>query len=118
MNALTLPEFEEPDVQEPQFIDVDMPFDAEEVERATCRKYVEQLTRSDMPIVAATCRQSECPVRERRAALATEHVFDPIDVDLPFSAAEVAMLTSPAYVAALGRSDMPVAGRWGQFASR
>jgi DNA-binding NtrC family response regulator len=37
-------------------------------------------------------------------------------VDIPFSAAEVTALTSEAYVAALGRSDMPVVGHWGQFA--
>ena len=129
---------------EPEIIDVDMPFNAKEVEQATSKKYVEQLTRSDVPIVAATpipapdycslgqrackkfakkgvCQQAECPIvtaekKKGRAAAATEYVFDPIDVDMPFSAAEVTALTSEAYVAALGRSDMPVAGRWGQFA--
>ena len=129
---------------EPEIIDVDMPFNAKEVEMATSKKYVEQLTRSDVPIVAATpipaadycslgqrsckkfakkgvCQQAECPIvtagkRKGRAAAATEYVFDPIDVDMPFSAAEVTALTSEAYVAALGRSDMPVVGHWGQFA--
>jgi DNA-binding NtrC family response regulator len=129
---------------ESDIIDVDMPFSAKEIEKATSRGYVEQLTRSDMPIVAAkpippadycslgqrsckkfatkgVCQQEECPIvtaekKKGRAAAATEYVFDPIDVDLPFSAAEVAALTSEAYVAALGRSDMPVTGHWGQFA--
>jgi DNA-binding NtrC family response regulator len=125
-------------------IDVDMPFNAKEIEKATSKAYVEHLTRSDMPIVAAkpalaedycilgqrsckkflkkgVCQQAECPIvtaekKKDRAAVATEYVFDPIDVDLPFSAAEVAALTSEAYVAALGKSDMPVVGHWGQFA--
>jgi DNA-binding NtrC family response regulator len=125
-------------------IDVDMPFSSKEIEKATSAKYVEQLTRSDMSIVAAqpipaadycalgqrackrflkkgACQQEECPIvtaekKKGRAAAATEFVFDPIDVDMPFSSAEVAALTSEAYVAALGRSDMPVTGHWGQFA--
>ena len=129
---------------EADIIDVDMPFSAKEIEKATSAKYVEQLTRSDMPIVAAQpipaadycslgqrsckkflkkgmCPQAECPIvsaekKKGRAAVATEFVFDPIDVDMPFSAAEVTALTSEAYVAALGRSDMPVVGHWGQFA--
>jgi len=129
---------------EQEMIDVDMPFSAKEIEKSTSKKYVEQLTRSDMPIVAAAplpaadycslgersckrfakkgmCQQDECPIvaadrKKGRAAAATEYVFDPIDVDLPFSASEVAALTSEAYVAALGRSDMPVTGHWGQFA--
>ncbi len=125
-------------------IDVDMPFSSKEIEKATSAKYVEQLTRSDMSIVAAqpipaadfcslgqrackrflkkgVCQQEECPIvtaenKKGRAAAATEFVFDPIDVDMPFSSAEVAALTSEAYVAALGRSDMPVTGHWGKFA--
>jgi len=147
MNPQTLPKIEGLNVSnsaEPEFIDVDMPFKAEEIEKATCRRYVEQLTRSDMPIVAArpvpaedycslgrrsckkflrkgVCRQAGCRItaaeqKKGRAAVATEHVFDPIDVDMPFSAAEVAALTSEAYVAALGPSDLPIVGRWGQFA--
>jgi len=136
---------EEPAVtDEEDIIDVDMPFSAKEIEKATSAAYVEHLTRSDMPIVAAKplppedycslgqrsckkfvkkgmCQQDECPIvtaekKKGRAAASTEYVFDPIDVDMPFSAAEVASLTSEAYVAALGRSDMPVVGHWGQFA--
>jgi hypothetical protein len=100
---------------EPELIDVDMPFDAKEVESATSGKYVEQLTRSDMVIVRCSkADRSRTAFRNIRAAVPTEHVFDPIDVDMPFSAAEVSALTSEAYVAALGPSDMPVAGRWGR----
>jgi DNA-binding NtrC family response regulator len=127
-----------------EIIDVDMPFDPKEIEKATSANYVDRLTRSDMPIVAAkplppedfcalgqrsckkfakkgVCQQEECPIvtaenKKGRAATATEYVFDPIDVDMPFSAAEVTALTSEAYVAALGRSDMPIVGHWGQFA--
>jgi DNA-binding NtrC family response regulator len=127
-------------------IDVDIPFSASEVESATSASYVEHLTRSDVtvaqaaaPMVAAdfcslgqrnckrflkkgVCQQEECPLvvaekkKEGRAAVATAHVFDPIDVDMPFSASEVAALTSEAYVAALGPGDMPIVGHWGQFA--
>jgi DNA-binding NtrC family response regulator len=133
----------EPD-PENEVIDVDMPFNPKEIEKATSANYVEHLTRSDMPIVSAQpavaadycelgkrsckkflkkgpCQQDECPIvtaekKKGRAAVATEYVFDPIDVDMPFSAAEVAALTSEAYVASLGRSDMPITGYWGQFA--
>jgi DNA-binding NtrC family response regulator len=127
-----------------ELIDVDMPFKVKELEKATSASYVERLTRSDMPIVAVkpmpaedfcllgqrsckkflkkgVCQQEECPIvtaekKKGRAAAATEYVFDPIDVDLPFSAAEVTALTSEAYVAALGPSDMPVVGHWGRYA--
>jgi hypothetical protein len=114
MRSQTLLKNEEVKVREPEFIDVDMPFDAKEVEEATSKGYVEHLTRSDMPIVPA--RPVIAAYRKRiRAAVPTEHVFDPIDVDMPFSAAEVTELTSEAYVAALGPSDMPIVGHWGKF---
>ena len=135
---------EEPETASDEILDVDMPFNVKELEKATSKSYVERLSRSDMPIVAAkpipaedfcslgqrsckkfmkkgVCQQDECPIvtaekKKGRAAAATEYVFDPIDVDMPFSLAEVTALTSEAYVAALGRSDMPVMGHWGQFA--
>ena len=61
----------------------------------------------------------ECPIiaaekKKGRAAILTDHVFDPIDVDLPFSASEVAAVTGEAYIAALGRSDMPNLGYWNE----
>jgi hypothetical protein len=111
MNAQTLTRFEESNWQEPELIDVDMPFDIREVEQATSKRFVEQLTRSDMPIVAAGTDRS-LHSRNLRAEIQTDHVFDPIDVDMPFSAAEVAALTSEMYVVTIGRSDMPVAGLW------
>ncbi len=137
-------EEESAEIESDDIIDVDMPFNPKEIEKATSASYVEHLTRSDVPIVAArpipaadfcplgqrsckrflkkgACQQEECPIvtaekKKGRAAAATEYVFDPIDVDMPFSAAEVTALTSEAYVAALGRSDMPIVGHWGQFA--
>ena len=113
-------------------IDVDMPFDAEEVAAATSRGYVQHLTRSDMPVVEyctlgqrsckrfktkGICKRNECPltVAERRKAAQVARaplVSDPIDVDMPFSAREVAAATSEAYVDALGRGDVAVTGRW------
>lgn len=124
-------------------IDVDMPFSAREIAKATSPAYVEHLTRSDMPMIATKpmppedycilgqrsckrfakkgiCLQDECPIvtaekKKGRAAAATEYVFDPIDVDMPFSLAEVSALTSEIYVASLGRSDMPIVGQVGQY---
>lgn len=121
-------------------IDVDMPFNAKELEKATSAHYVEHLTRSDMSIAAApapdfchlgqrackkfvkkgACQMEECPLvtaekKKGRSQVLTDHVFDPIDVDMPFSASEVASLTSEEYVASLGRSDMPIVGYWGKL---
>ena len=123
-------------------IDVDLPFDARELARATSESYVEHLTRSDMPVVQqpaaalpvdycslgersckrfakqGQCKQPECPIvvgERKKAAKSGTVVYmmnDPIDVDMPFSRAEVASITGPAYVNALGRSDMPVVGFW------
>jgi hypothetical protein len=115
MKSQCLLKIEESNAQEPCLIDIDMPFSMEEVEHATSKTYVEHLTRSDMPIVAVRCvprsilhSWQSFNEKKNRATLSTDYVFDPIDVDMPFSNAEVAALTSEAYVAALGRSDMPV----------
>jgi DNA-binding response OmpR family regulator len=68
------------------------------------------------------CKQAECPIivgERKKAARSGTVVYmmtDPIDVDMPFSRAEVASMTSEAYVNALGRSDMPVVGFWGSAA--
>jgi len=115
-----------------EIIDVDMPFGADEVAAATSPEYVKHLTRSDVALMdfcelgersckrfktKGACEQPECPlvVAERRkkapAAMAAQ-ANDFIDVDMPFSFAEVASATSEAYADALGRSDMAVAGRW------
>ncbi len=108
MNAQILRRIEPINLEEASIIDVDLPFDAKEVEEATCRRYVERLSRSDMPIVPARGPFVTAAERKSRAAMGTEHIFDPIDVDMPFSASEVAALTSEAYVAALGPSDLPI----------
>ncbi|MGE5199566.1 MAG: response regulator [Rhodospirillaceae bacterium] len=112
-------------------IDVDMPFDAAEVAAATSPEYVKHLTRSDVTLAdyctlgdrsckrfksKGTCDRPECPlvVAERKKAPApvAAQTDDFIDVDMPFSFAEVAAATSEAYADALGRSDMAMAGRW------
>ena len=116
----------------PEFIDVDMPFDAAEVAAATSPEYVKHLTRSDVALVdfcdlgdrsckrfkaKGACQQPECPLvvaerRKKAPAPVAAQANDFIDVDMPFSYAEVAAATSEAYADALGRSDMAVAGRW------
>jgi CheY-like chemotaxis protein len=113
-------------------IDVDMPFSAAEVAAATSPEYVQHLTRSDMTIAdlcdvgersckrfksKGACNQPECPLvvaeRKKKAPVAAAaNAADFIDVDMPFSFAEVASVTSEAYADALGRSDMAAAGRW------
>jgi DNA-binding NtrC family response regulator len=122
-------------------IDVDMPFDGREVAMATSPKYVEHLTRSDFPLIEqrplpapdycskgqrackriakqGMCKQPECPLmaaehkKAAKAGVVVSMTADPIDVDMPFSRTEVASMTSEAYVNALGRSDLPVAGFW------
>lgn len=114
-----------------EVIDVDMPFDADEVAAATSPQFVKHLTRSDVTVIdfcalgqrkckryktKGVCQQAECPLvvaeRRKKIAAATTLVHDQIDVDMPFSWSEVAAVTSPAYADALGRGDMPVPGRW------
>jgi CheY-like chemotaxis protein len=118
--------------QAKEIIDVDMPFDAAEVAAATSPEYVKHLTRSDVALVdycdlgdrsckrfkaKGACEQPECPLvvaeRRRKAPVAiAARSTDFIDVDMPFSFSEVAAAASEAYADALGRSDMPVPGRW------
>ncbi len=114
-------------------IDVDMPFDPAEVAAATSKAFVQGLTRSDLALAVdfcplgdrsckrfktkGQCDQLECPLNaaERRKAakvVTVAQAQDFIDVDMPFSFAEVAATTSEAYADALGRSDMAMAGRW------
>jgi DNA-binding NtrC family response regulator len=116
----------------PDIIDVDMPFDRAEVAAATSEAYVRHLTRSDVTVIdfcdlgqrtckrytsKGVCRQPECPlvVAARRKQAPRPMAAEPadmIDVDMPFSFAEVAAATSEAYADALGRGDMAVTGRW------
>jgi CheY-like chemotaxis protein len=112
-------------------IDVDMPFSAAEVAAATSPEYVQHLTRSDMTMAdfcdlgerickrfksKGACSQPECPLVvaefRKKPVAAAANAPDFIDVDMPFSFAEVASVTSEAYADALGRSDMAVSGRW------
>jgi DNA-binding response OmpR family regulator len=65
------------------------------------------------------CQTEECPIitAERKKAgtrkpEASILTADAIDVDLPFSAKEVAAATSDDYVAALNRSDLPTLAYW------
>jgi DNA-binding response OmpR family regulator len=125
-------------------IDVDMPFNAREVARHTSSEYVESLTRSDVPLPrkiadkaycyngARECRRvvlegkecsGECPLvkKERERAKTVTHVRrlanDIIDVDMPFSAAEVERVTGADYINCLTRSDIPLAGLYGRDAT-
>jgi DNA-binding response OmpR family regulator len=128
----SVPAVARPAFQPGQTIDVDLPFDEAELAAATSPTYVERLGRSDMPVLdfctlgerrckrvttKGVCGTPECPIvaKQKKAARlvpVTTVVADPIDVDMPFSAREVAAATSPAYAAALGRSDVPNLGRW------
>jgi len=124
-------------VEEKDSIDVDLPFSERELDAQTSRVYTDHLNRSDLAPSHETlpanycvkggiaCKrfqkqqgacEGECPIQARKqrktaSALAVQ-VRDYIDVDMPFSASEVEEYTSPEYVAALGRSDMPVVARW------
>jgi len=120
-----------PRARRQDIIDVDMPFDRAEVAAATSQAYVDHLTRSDVPMLdfcdhgqractryasKGVCTQPECPLvvseRRKKAVVAAPRVADLIDVDMPFSFAEVAGATSEAYADALGRGDLAVTGRW------
>jgi len=120
-----------PAARRQDIIDVDMPFDRAEVAAATSQAYVDHLTRSDVPMLdfcdlgqrackrytsKGVCTQPECPLvvaeRRKKAVVSAPRVADFIDVDMPFSFAEVAGATSEAYADALGRGDLAVTGRW------
>ena len=85
-----------------------LPVDYCSLGERSCKRFAKQ----------GQCKQPECPIvvgERKKAARAGTVVYmmnDPIDVDMPFSRAEVASITGPAYVNALGRSDMPVVGFW------
>lgn len=138
--AANAPPEEIPDEQ----IDVDMPFSAREVAKYTSNDYVETLTHSDIPLPKKAaekaycyagqreCRRlvvegrecpGECPLlkKERARAKSITHVrrmtTDFIDVDLPFSAAEVEHVTGADYINCLTRSDIPLAALYGRDAT-
>jgi DNA-binding response OmpR family regulator len=124
-------------------IDVDMPFPAREVARYTSEEYVESLTHTDVPLHKKAadkafcqtgqreCRRlvlegrecAECPIlkKEKARAKAVTRVRrvadDVIDVDMPFSMAEVERITGADYMNCLTRSDIPLAGLYGRDAN-
>ncbi len=125
-------------------IDVDMPFSAKEVAKFTSVEYVESLTHTDVPLPRKAadkaycqmgqrqCRRlvlegrecaGECPIakKEKARAKSVTHVrrmpADIIDVDMPFSMAEVERVTGPDYMNCLTRSDIPLAALYGRDAS-
>jgi len=85
-----------------------LPVDYCSLGERSCKRFAKQ----------GMCKQPECPIiasERKKAAKSGTVVYmmtDPIDVDMPFSRAEVASMTSETYVNALGRSDMPVVGFW------
>lgn len=122
-----------------QKLDVDLPFDAAELQQQTSTLYVETVTSSDIPVAGTRISESFCPLgqmeckkyvksgvckgkcpiraKQERESAAKKTALPPatqenIDVDLPFNAYEVAKMTSPEYVDILSRSDIPIAGRW------
>ena len=125
-------------------IDVDMPFNETEVERATSKEYVDALTRSDIPLAKKVadnaychtgkrdCRKvvldgsecaGECPIEKKEKARAKStpriirHTAEFIDADLPFQMSEVERYTGIDYINCLDRSDMPRAALYGRNVS-
>ncbi len=126
-------------------LDVDMPFSAREVEKYTSSAYVDALTHSDIPLAKKVADKEychtgkrmcarivkekrecpgECPIEKKeraRAAKGTARAARPtrdlIDVDLPFSLAEVEQATGPDYISCLDRSDFPRAALYGRDAT-
>ncbi|MFW6052276.1 MAG: response regulator [Desulfosalsimonas sp.] len=110
-------------------IDIDIPFDADEVAKYTGEDYLKNLSRSDMPVVEVnkpehycevgqmvceifkkmgkTCKagvkKQECPQKKSKAGKAGKgrDVKKLIGVDMPFNYDEVVALTGPEYVANL-----------------
>jgi DNA-binding response OmpR family regulator len=122
-------------------IDVDMPFPADEVRRATSEEFVESLTHSDVPLAKTAahnaychtgkrdCRRvvtegrecpGECPIDKKAKARAgavkrtSRPAIELIDVDLPFSIPDVEQVTGADYLCCLDRSDMPRAALYGR----
>lgn len=127
-----------------EMIDVDMPFNAREVAKCTSDEYVDALTHTDVPLPKKIaektycqtgqreCRKvvlegrecaGECPIAKKEKARAKtishikRHARDIIDVDMPFSMAEVERVTGTDYMNCLTRSDIPLAALYGRDAS-
>jgi DNA-binding response OmpR family regulator len=124
-------------------LDVDLPFDEEELRKYTSEQYVESIGRSDIPAIQV--HTDFCPVGERRCArylrvgvckegcpllmkeakgkvvASAEELLkaaavneDILDVDLPFKPSELIAATSSEYVYALTRTGIPLAAKWGE----
>jgi DNA-binding NtrC family response regulator len=116
-------------------IDVDEPFDREQVAAATSEEYVDRIGRADMPRGTPvsdptwcakgemSCKKftkggpckGECAIRVREKKMKARQpitlgasAMGVMDVDLPFNFEAIAAATSPAYAATLSRSDIPV----------
>ncbi|MDP2207359.1 MAG: response regulator [Bacteroidota bacterium] len=124
-----------------EIIDVDMPFNKNEVAKATSIEYVEALTHSDIPLAKKAaikaycnlgkreCRRvitegrecvGECPLEKKERAKVVKvkrNTSEIIDADLPFSISEVEQATSSDYINCLSRSDIPLAALWGRDAT-
>lgn len=125
-----------------EVIDVDMPFEITEIEKATSTEFVDKLTRSDIPIskkysVQLICAKGnrECKIfnktkmeckgecaeikREKKALLkkgTTTKVEGLIDVDMPFNIKEVESEIGSDYLDCMDRSDFPRAALYGKNA--
>jgi DNA-binding NtrC family response regulator len=126
-----------------EIIDVDMPFNVVEIEKATSKEFVNKLTRSDIPIskkyvVTNRCLKGnrDCKVftktrmeckgecieikKEKKAMLkkgtATMNFSGQIDVDMPFNLTEVENEIGSDYLDCMDRSDYPRAALYGKNA--
>jgi len=74
----------------------------------SCKKYVSK----------GICTGKECPLvmaeRKKASMHQTLHatIEDPVDVDMPFSYAELSAVAGEAYAASIGRSDLPVVSHY------
>jgi DNA-binding response OmpR family regulator len=131
--------------QPDDIIDVDMPFSAREVEKATSKEFVETLTHSDIPVAKKKaaekaycltgkrdCRRvitegrecaGECPIetkekeRAAKAGRVVRSTVELIDADMPFLLADVERVVGADYINCLDRSDMPRAALYGRDAT-
>ena len=121
-------------------IDVDMPFSAKEVEKATSKEFTDKLSRSDIQTPARQsktafcntgareCRRlvltgmeckGECPIAKKeqeraKAGKVVRQTADLIDVDMPFNLSEVESVVGSDYLDCLDRSDWPRAALYGK----
>lgn len=129
--------------KENEVIDVDMPFNVVEIERATSKEFADKLTRSDIPIskkyvVTNRCLKGnrECKIfsktrmeckgecveikKEKKAMLkkgiSTRNFEGQIDVDMPFILTEVESEIGSDYLDCMDRSDFPRAALYGKNA--